>query len=122
MNKELKNCPFCGGEAVIKENTRWDAHVSYKTKCVKCMKCGAKTQEKTSNGYYGEYCTDEEISKLWNTRKPINEIVQGLEVLGNEYPYKIIGIPETYTQYHEGWNDCLDRALWLVKECDGPDE
>lgn len=76
---KIKPCPFCGGEAAIVENTRWDGHVSYKTKCVECKECRVKTREKTSSGYYGDYCTDEEISNLWNTRKPMDAVVERLE-------------------------------------------
>ena len=37
-------------------------------KNVICDKCRARTIEKISDGYYDEYCTDDEIAKLWNRR------------------------------------------------------
>ena len=43
LDSLLKPCPFCGGKARIYDATRPD-------------------------GYYGEYCTDEEIADLWNRR------------------------------------------------------
>lgn len=65
----LKPCPFCGGgKARIYEATRPDGHCSYRVKFVQCTECYAKTEEKTCDGYYEEYCTDEEIAELWNRR------------------------------------------------------
>ena len=38
MNKELKPCPFCGGEAVLRTSVFFK-HDAY----VRCKKCGAKS-------------------------------------------------------------------------------
>ena len=36
--------------------------------------------------------------------------IDAIDVLGQEHRYKIPGKLETYSQYHEAWQDALDRA------------
>lgn len=64
----LKPCPFCGGEAEIRNDTRQDGNHYYSVIYVECSKCGARTLEKISDGYFDEYCSNEEIAELWNAR------------------------------------------------------
>lgn len=45
----------------------------------------------------------------------IDRVIEQLEELGKEYPYKVIGLPDTYSQYNEAWQDCIDRAIGIVK-------
>ena len=68
LNGQLKPCPFCGGKAHIRNVRENDGHVSYETVCVLCEDCGAQSIRKISDGYYGSYCSDEEIVELWNRR------------------------------------------------------
>ena len=69
LNKvELKNCPFCGGNATIKTKSLNDGYCGYYVKCIMCENCGIQTRERTCDGYYGEYCSDEEIAEIWNRR------------------------------------------------------
>ena len=65
---DLKPCPFCGGKARVMISTRQDGGSHYYTKSINCTDCGCGTVEKTCSGYYGQYCTDEEIAALWNRR------------------------------------------------------
>ena len=61
---ELKRCPFCGGEAELKRGlTNLDNFVE-------CVACGCRT--KLHN-------TKKSAIKAWNTRKPIERIVERLE-------------------------------------------
>lgn len=69
LNSQLKPCPFCGGPAKIIEKTDPDGYCSYTVKLVRCEACHAQTEERTADGYYGEYCSDEEIAECWNRRK-----------------------------------------------------
>ena len=39
MNREIKKCPFCGGDAKLR------AYGEVKTFFVECGKCGARTKE-----------------------------------------------------------------------------
>ena len=69
MNKELRRCPFCGGEATI-----WSGPI----------------EDDYFNTYYDVYCTacncmtpkfhtEESAITFWNRRKPIDKIVEQLE-------------------------------------------
>ena len=49
------------------------------------------------------------------TTYDIGEIIEQLEKLGKEHPYKVIGQPHTYSQYNEAWQDCIDRVIGIVK-------
>ena len=68
LNEELKPCPFCGSRARIEERSKPDGYHHYTVKFIQCTKCHAKTEERICDGYYGKYCTDEEIADLWNRR------------------------------------------------------
>ena len=46
----------------------------------------------------------------------IDKVIEELEELEKERPYKVIGQPNTYSQYNEGWQDCIDRAIGAVKK------
>lgn len=64
MNTELKKCPFCGGEATLAKGLcELDNYVM-------CLECISKTRP---------YNTKESAIKAWNTRKPMDEIVEQLE-------------------------------------------
>lgn len=69
INNSLKSCPFCGGRARIEERERIDGPMHYTVKFVQCTSCHCKTDEQISDGYYGKYCSDEEIANIWNQRK-----------------------------------------------------
>ena len=68
LNGQLKPCPFCGGKAHIRNVTEMDQPCHYETVCVTCEDCGAQSIQRISDGYYDEYCSDEEIAELWNRR------------------------------------------------------
>ena len=44
-----------------------------------------------------------------------DNVIEQLEKLEKEHPYKVIGQPDTYSQYNEAWQDCMDRVLGIVK-------
>ena len=57
IEKELKSCPFCGGEAVLKVESYYS--------CVKCKNCGAETGLVKVTPCI---CAVDEAAKVWNTR------------------------------------------------------
>ena len=63
MNKELKPCPFCGGRA----EKEWGIPSIF---WIKCTGCGVEGSQHGSL---------EEAIKAWNTRKPIDEVMERLE-------------------------------------------
>ncbi len=69
MTDKLKPCPFCGGEARITD-------VFGRTGIV-CKYCFAEMR-----GYLD--MTPEEMTRYWNTRKPMDRIVERLEEQENE--------------------------------------
>jgi Lar family restriction alleviation protein len=81
MNKELKPCPFCGGEATLYDyeesrdiydkETLGYVDTEYFTKYgVDCEFCGCIVADRNSEA---------EAIEAWNTRKPIDNIVEQLE-------------------------------------------
>ena len=46
----------------------------------------------------------------------VDKVIEQLEELEKEHPYKVIGQPDTYSQYNEAWRDCMDRVLSMVKK------
>ena len=49
------------------------------------------------------------------TTYDIDEIIEQLEKLEKEHLYKVIRQPNTYSQYNERWQDCIDRGRGIVK-------
>lgn len=77
---KLLPCPFCGGEAEfyrtpIKSNGGWCDSV-----VVRCKECEARTNRVLYNAEIHKNDSEyEEAAKYWNTRKPMQEIVERLE-------------------------------------------
>ena len=61
---KLKPCPFCGGEAKLHHNSLTDKFKVW------CSECDCRTDV---------YSDKEEVVKCWNTRKPMERIVDRLE-------------------------------------------
>lgn len=101
----LLNCPFCGGEAEL--------ITTYDTEMVRCKKCFGKTQTFTGDYYdEGQMCGMYAIP-AWNTRIPMQNIVERLEEEKEEKlrEYKEFLDGEDYRQ-----SLLLDKAIEIVKE------
>lgn len=69
VSERLKPCPCCGCKAEVKEQSRPDGYCSYNVVYIECSRCGLRTKELDTDGYYGgERYTPEEAAELWNKR------------------------------------------------------
>lgn len=93
---KLLNCPFCGGEAVIQKLS--DSTLSFAV-CVDCRMITPTLQDgKTA-------------MRVWNTRKPMDNIVEKLEELKKDkdclaYCY----------QFYSKTCDIYEKAINIVKQ------
>lgn len=46
----------------------------------------------------------------------LEKILEEIESLSREHPYRILGIPDTYSQYNEAWQDCIDRVEEIIRK------
>jgi Lar family restriction alleviation protein len=67
---KLLNCPFCGGEAEICDGYIEEFLKTEYMKYVQCNYCKASTKL---------YFTEKEAIKAWNTRVPMERIMERLE-------------------------------------------
>lgn len=68
MSEKLLPCPFCGGEArFFQMRITKGIRLGY----VKCTECGLRLEQ--------ENCTEDFATAQWNTRKPMEKIVERLE-------------------------------------------
>lgn len=86
---KLLPCPFCGGEAEIGVSTIW----------CKNEECGVEMSIC--------FLSQEELAKQWNTRKPMERIIERLE--------------EEATEYEDNFGELIDCipehiAIEIVKE------
>jgi Lar family restriction alleviation protein len=104
--EQLKKCPFCGGEAFIPKNEdgEWCTWVV-------CRECNAETS-------YFE--TLEEAIAAWNTRKPMERIVERLEEEMKWHSDKAKEELEEFCleMFHHHSDEALgfEKAIEIVKE------
>ena len=98
----LLSCPFCGGEAEICDGCIEEFLKTEHMKYVQCNYCKASTKL---------YFTEKEAIKAWNTRKPMERIMERLK----EEPYINKGGELFLNGYNE---DCLPlrKVFEIVKE------
>ena len=99
--KKLLSCPFCGGEAEV---------CGYYF--IQCTKCGASTLTHTNR---------EKAVELWNTRVPMQKIVERLEEEAKQYNSlgdraKEKGYCHEYASQCYGNALCYEDAIDIVKE------
>ena len=69
--RELKRCPFCGGEAELRKHINGRGLEQH---YVECLNCDCDMNVSTYS-----YNTVEEAIKVWNTRNPVDDVVEALE-------------------------------------------
>ena len=98
ISKQLAKCPFCGGEAVLlKGKCELDNYVM-------CLRCFTRTKL---------YNTKEGSIVAWNTRKPMERILERLE----EESF-VIEIDYDFDEYDDEPVEAvfLNEAVEIVKE------
>ena len=93
-DERLLTCPFCGGEANCSDYYGEDCIFEY---LVICLDCGVSTQT---------FLTEEEAIEAWNTRKPMERIVERLED-------KFVSTWDC--GYEGGYKDAIVDAIKIVK-------
>ena len=101
----LLSCPFCGGEIKLDED---DFYMFY------CDTCGAGitfAKELESGGV--EDCDKKESIERWNTRIPMQNIVERLEELKDKAVKKVK--PKNVLE-HIDFVEGVDKAIEIIKE------
>ena len=90
MTDRLTPCPFCGGEKLKIDCRSRDAIETYSVRCNKCHARGGTTSIYKGGVLANQRCAAlkelqeqaiEEAIEAWNTRKPIDKVVEQLESL-----------------------------------------
>ena len=92
MEDRLKSCPFCSGEA----EKEWGIPSIY---WVRCTECGAEG---------GQYPSLKEAIEAWNTRKPMDRIVEQLKA-------ELYRGMESLEPVRVAFNFGINRAIEIVK-------
>lgn len=96
-NKELKPCPFCGGEAEVRRECS-----------VRCKVCGCKTPE------YGGYGAITRHITVWNTRpQPASELPEGITQIPTIDQFTLTDAEKAYLQGLLDWGERSERANWI---------
>lgn len=106
---KLLPCPFCGGEAEYSEHHEDNGGVEiyyreYHYYMVSCSKCGLTMASQVDK---------EGVVRKWNTRKPMQEIVERLEEAK-------VCIVDDYTEEYEDMV-FLEEAIEIIEEVGGTD-
>ena len=89
---KLLSCPFCGGEAVTAE--MYNTKLKKLFPIVKCLDCECRTPMTE---------TLEEAIAVWNTREPMERILERLKNKINPL-------------HNVNWNAAMEKAIEIVKE------
>ena len=101
---KLLPCPFCGGEAIFEMNIPIHKVLNR----IVCTQCGVNT------GLH--HTTESGVAKKWNTRKPMQDIVERLE---EEKAKKYKDWNKTsHFQDLGGYREC-EHIIEIVKEVGG---
>lgn len=100
--RKILPCPFCAGEVKLDDD-------EFYMFC--CDKCGAGITfaKELEDGTATDCNKDESVDK-WNTRKPIENVVEQLENMSNDIPLQY------ENNYEQGVSDGLDKAIEIVKK------
>lgn len=103
---KLLPCPFCGGEAMLTNQLATDEY-GHKLWNVLCVKCDNGTSS---------YWDKNHVVEKWNTRKPMQEIVEMLE---GEMRNAMKDYKESSDIYDLGVYQAFKDAVKIVNEVGG---
>lgn len=112
--EELKNCPFCGGEAEI----IYILNLGNRRVRVKCKQCFASSAVFRENP---DFCAKDKAIEAWNRRPEQNATDDGdapdlLALLVGGEPLYYAKKPEE-TESIKSLNENIYRLLSMLKEC-----
>lgn len=111
-DERLLPCPFCGGEAYINYDTMVDERRIYWAQ-VLCKRCHARSCGSWSNSYTN---AEKKEVKAWNTRKPMERIVEQLEQQKQQYKRRSEEAAHVLHGEHFFGKMCsYDHAIKIVK-------
>lgn len=119
----LKSCPFCGGKAKLFV----DGFGLYFTGCDECgFYYGIEIEHDCElvNGWVAKHNTQEAAVKAWNTRKPVEKIVERLvsaavKAMENSEKAAELGkLYENHMIYNGAKGNAFEEAIEIVKEVD----
>lgn len=104
---KLLSCPFCGGEHIIESCNEF-------VPCLKCLGCGSIMT--VSMDFKGNY--KKELIKKWNTRKPMERILERLEECKETHDRRLLSKKETasFKIKELQFSGCYQNAIEIVKE------
>jgi len=68
MPNELKLCPFCNGDAILRKHKRHHYKDTYEVAHIVCSKCHCSTVTRIIDGYCGATDTIQDVINDWNRR------------------------------------------------------
>ena len=100
---KLLPCPFCGGEARVCESEIDNHNMEYYVACDECDTCSCCAENKN------------EAVRAWNTRKPMERIVEQLEHERRTAFLTLANAPDIPDMVYEKVSLYLDKAIEIVK-------
>ena len=121
---KLLPCPFCGSNHIVREQMKFkDSNAenmlhedgTKKWTYIKCARCGCSTEA---------YCYEYQSTKKWNTRKPMERIVERLKLklknICGSYNYEtpILEKPSCKVAFNNGIRDAIEIVKEVGGSCD----
>lgn len=112
---ELKCCPFCGGEAKIVRY--YGKKTIVYAECTKCLAYMGNQRIMTSSRGKEYFESEEKLIVSWNTRTPMDNIVEKLKELKMRYFLTLANTGDDKNDFaYENVGNALDNAINIVKQ------